>query len=180
MDRARPAGAGALRRRDNRYRLALLLLLIGVLRLPLAAQDSVPELRGRVTDLAGVLSARENTRLTRMLADYEKETRHQIAILTVPSLSGESIESYSLRVANAWGLGLREADNGILLLFALEDRKIRIELGLGFERYISDARASEIIQTDMIPSFRQGRYARGLERGLRQLMRDGRKFRVRV
>jgi uncharacterized protein len=157
----------------------LLLLLIGILWLPISAHSQVPECAGRVTDPAGVLSARENARLTRMLASYEKETRHQIAVLIIPGLGGESIESYSLRVANTWGIGHKDLDNGILVVLAVDDRKVRIELGLGFERYISDARAAEIIQRDMIPSFRKEKYARGLERGLTQLMRDGRKFVVK-
>ena len=129
-----------------------------------------------VTDLAEVLSADENIRLTRMLADYEQQTRHQIVILTVDSLSGESIEEFSIRVANTWGIGRADVDNGILIVLAPQEREVRISLGFGFERHISDAQADEIIQTQMIPCFRILQYAKGLELGVEQLMKYGRSF----
>ena len=122
------------------------------------------------------MSVEENRHLTRILATYERETTHQIAVLTVASLSGESIEIFARRVANAWGLGRKGIDNGILVVLVPEERNVRIELGYGFERYISNPQASEIIQSRMIPEFRNKEYAKGLERGIQELMRQGRAF----
>ena len=138
--------------------------------------SSIPKLERRVTDLAGVFSAAEAERITRMLADYERETSHQLAVLTVPTLEGETIESFSLRVAKAWGLGRKGVDNGMLVTLAIEERSARIELGLGFERYISDAKAKEIMDEAMIPAFAEGRFAEGVENGLKRLMDAGRKL----
>jgi uncharacterized protein len=90
-----------------------------------------------------------------LLADYHRETHQQLVVLTIPTLSGEPLETYSLRVANTWGLGYKGFDNGILVLLALQERKVRIELGKGMERYISDAQAGSIIEESMVPAFRK-------------------------
>jgi uncharacterized protein len=141
-----------------------------------AEYQPIPKLEQRVTDVAKVLSVADKARLVAMLVRYERETFHQIAVLTVPTLSGESIEGFSLRVANAWGLGRKGVDNGILITLAMSERKVRIEIGLGMEKYISDATAQAIIANTMIPAFRRGDYAGGLEAGLERLMKEGRKF----
>jgi uncharacterized protein len=140
------------------------------------AQSQTPPPVGSVVDQAAVLSPQERVSLDQLLAGYERETTHQIAVLTVSSLSGEPIERFSLRVANSWGLGRKGVDNGILIVLAPEEHKVRIELGRGFERYISNPRADEIIRSQMLPSFRQQEYFKGLERGIQQLMVDGRAF----
>jgi len=140
-----------------------------------ACDDRTPRIEAWVTDRANVLSAEQRQRLTERLAAYEKETSHQIVVLTVPSLSGESIESFALRVANAAGIGRRGVDNGVLLMLAIAERSVRIELGLGFERHVSNDRAKAIIET-MTPSFRKGDYAGGLEIGIEAVMSDGRRF----
>jgi uncharacterized protein len=147
-----------------------------------AANDkaAVPRLEGRVTDVANVLSAADRERLTSLLASYEKETSHQIGVLLIPSLAGETIESYSLRVANSWKLGQRGLDNGILVTMAMKERSVRIELGVGFERYISNSKAQAIIANAMVPAFRRGDYAGGLRAGVEELMREGRRFVVRA
>lgn len=130
----------------------------------------------RVSDRAGVLTGPEIAHLTNLLARYESETSHQVCVLTVSTLAGNSIEAYSLGTANSLGLGLKGVDNGILIVVAPNDRKARIELGRGFGEYISDSRAQEIMDTQMIPAFRQQQYAVGIERGLSLLMSDGRAF----
>jgi uncharacterized protein len=129
----------------------------------------------QVEDQAAILSSQDEERLRQLLASYESETTHHIAVLTIRSLGGESIEEFSLRVANAWGLGRRGVDNGILVIIAPSERQVRIEIGRGFEKYISDARAAEIIE-EMTPAFREARFSDGLERGLHLLMRDGRAY----
>lgn len=157
-----------------RFVVACLLVLLAVAAAPASGADT-PALVGRVTDLAAVLSSGERSALTQMLASYEQETTHQIAILTMPSLSGETIEAFAHRVANAWGLGRKDVNNGILIVLAMQERRVRIQLGLGFERYISNARAAQIIDR-MTPSLRRGEYAKGLETAARELMQDGRAF----
>jgi uncharacterized protein len=110
------------------------------------------------------------------LANYERETSHQIGILLIPTLSGESIKSFSLRVAHSWKVGQKGLDNGILVTVAMDERAVRIELGLGMQRFISKAAAQSIIKNSMMPAFRRGDYAGGLHAGLEQLMSDGRRF----
>lgn len=137
---------------------------------------STPPLEGRITDLANLLSVIDRDRLTHMLASYEEETSHQLAVLVIPTLSGESIESYSLRVAKAWGLGQKDLNNGILITLAMKEKKVRIELGLGMEKYITNATVQAIISNAMVPAFRKGDYAGGLQAGLEQVMKEGRRF----
>ena len=129
-----------------------------------------------MTDVANVLSDAERNRLADRLARYERETSHQIAVLLIPTLSGERIESFSRRVANSWKLGREGLDNGVLVTLAMKERAVRIEVGLGMERFISNATALSIINTSMVPAFRKGDYGGGLEAGLEQLMREGRRF----
>lgn len=164
----------------NLYARAALLCAIFVLLLSsiscTADQKGVPKLEGRVTDVAKVLSPQDRAKLSQILAAYEQETRHQYAVLIVPTLSGESIESFSLRVVNSWGLGRKGVDNGILVTLAMKEQMTRIELGLGMERYISDQRCAAIIDEAMIPEFRRGEFTAGIEAGLVELMRAGRAF----
>lgn len=135
-----------------------------------------PRLQGRVTDIANALSSTERERLAEMLGRYENETSHQIAVLLVPTLAGESIESFSLRVAKSTGLGLKGVDNGVLVTLAMKEREVRIELGSGMEKFISDATAKSIIDDFMVPAFRKGDYAGGLQAGLAQIMKEARRF----
>jgi uncharacterized protein len=139
----------------------------------------VPRLAGRVTDNAHVLQANDRARIEKMLEKYERETFHQIAVLTVPNLTGEDIEAFSLRVANAWKLGQKGIDNGILVTVAPNDRRVRVELGLGMEKYISDNEAKAVIDNKMIPHFKTADYAGGVQAGLEELMRLGRRFVVK-
>lgn len=130
----------------------------------------------RISDEAGVLSVPEKEHLAKLLETYERETTHQLAVVTVKNLAGESIETYAVRKANDLNLGLKGIENGILMVVAPNDRKARIELRAGFTQYISDERAQDIMDTQMIPAFRQQQYAVGIERGLALLMSDGRAF----
>lgn len=130
----------------------------------------------RVNDEANVLSLQEKEHISKLIENYELETSHQLCVITVKNLVGESIEAYSLRMSTNSGLGLKGIDNRILIVVAPNDRKARIELGRGFDKYISNVRAQEIMNTQMLPAFRQKRYAVGIERGLMLLMSDGRSF----
>jgi uncharacterized protein len=131
------------------------------------AQKAVPELWGfRVHDEAHVLKQETIDRLERLLADYEDSTTNQIAILTVTSLQGEVLEQYSLRVAETWKLGTAQNDNGVLLLVAVDDRAMRIEVGHGLEGVLTDAQCNRIIRNEMAPAFRRGDYDAGISAGI--------------
>lgn len=141
-----------------------------------AHSQPVPPHTGWVTDTAAVFSEPDRSRLSKLLADYHRETHHQYAILTVATLSGEKIEAFSLRVANVWGLGYKGHDNGVLVTLAMKERRVRIELGKGMEHYVSNAQAQSIIDMTMVPAFKKGDFAGGMEAGLGQLMVLARKF----
>ncbi len=129
----------------------------------------VPPLTGRVVDGAGILGvARE--RLGALLADHEARTTTQIAVLTMPTLGGEPIEEAGLRIANAWGLGQKDKDNGVLVLVVPLDRRMRIEVGRGLEEALPDAEAKRILDEVMAPAFRGGDFAGGVERGIRAII----------
>lgn len=122
----------------------------------------VPELTGRVVDLADVLSEPAELAITHMSKAHEDSTGNQLAVLTIPSLDGEAIETYSLRVARDWALGSAEQNNGVLLLIAVEDREMRIEVGLGLEGTLTDLRASRILRGDIRTHFRNGDFDAGV------------------
>jgi uncharacterized protein len=125
----------------------------------------VPALTGPVVDEAGLLGAGERRSLEALSrAAWEQGTEHraQLQYLVVRSLEGEDIEGFAVRVFEAWKLGEKGKDNGILLVVAREDRKIRIETGYGAEGALTDAQAGRIIRSTVAPAFRQGRYGDGL------------------
>lgn len=146
--------------------LALALLLAaGAVALP------VPVLSRRVTDQAGVLGPGRADVIEERLAAYERRTGHQFAVLILPSLEGEVLEQYAIRVAEQWRLGDKKRDDGLLLLVAMKDRAIRIEVGYGLEGAVTDVVSSRIIREIMAPRFRAGDPAGGIEQGLDALMR---------
>ena len=126
---------------------------------------SVPKLDGPVVDKAGVLSSRDEAVIEEMLMDLQQKTTAQVAVLTVPDLSGESLEGYSMKVAEEWKLGQEGQDNGALILLALREKKVRIEVGYGLEAELTDAKSGYIIRELMLPQFRSGNYAQGLYDG---------------
>jgi uncharacterized protein len=126
----------------------------------------VPPLRGRINDLAGMLSLGEAQQLEDRLRTVEEQTTHQIVVLTLPSLQGDALEDFSIRVVDAWKLGQKGNDNGALLLIARDDRKIRIEVGYGLEGVLSDAIANRIIQEVIVPRFRERNFAAGIDSGI--------------
>ncbi|MTI21169.1 YgcG family protein [Fulvivirga sp. RKSG066] len=145
----------------------LLALMIFVLSLTASfGQKEVPYLSGRVNDDANVLMASTVQKLENLLEAHEDSTSNQIAVLIINSLEGEILEEYSLKVAETWQLGQKENDNGVLLLVALNDRKMRIEVGYGLEGDLTDALSNRIIRNEIAPSFRQQDYDRGIESGV--------------
>jgi uncharacterized protein len=141
---------------------------------PAAAELAVPPLAARVNDLAGLLPPAEEAALEARLAAFEAETSHQIAVLTIPSLEGEDLESYSLRVVETWRLGQAGLDNGLLVLVALAEKRARIEVGYGLEGVVPDAVAARIGREVMFPRFREGRMAEGIVEGADALMQAAR------
>ena len=131
------------------------------------AQKTIPELWGqRVHDEAHLLKTETIDLLEKNLKTYEDSTSNQIAILIVQSLDGDVLESYSLRVAEKWKLGQKEKDNGVLLLIAVEDHKMRIEVGQGLEGVVTDALSNRIIRNEIAPAFRRGDYDAGVTSGI--------------
>ncbi|MBI4528401.1 MAG: TPM domain-containing protein [Deltaproteobacteria bacterium] len=154
-------------KRPNHDRRASVLLLACLLLLPawLCALE-VPSLRGRVNDLAGLLPGGRSQVLEERLHRFEEQTGHQIAVLTIPTLDGEDLEGFSIRVAETWKIGKKGFDNGVILLVVHNDRKLRIEVGYGLEGILPDAIASRIIREVIVPRFRANDYAGGIESGI--------------
>ena len=138
------------------------------------AEVAVPALTARVTDLAELLSPAHERALEAKLAAFEGETSHQIAVLTVPSLEGEPIESYALRAAEQWKLGHKGLDNGMLLVVASQDRAARIEVGYGLEGVVPDVVAKRVLEDTLFPRFRAGDFEGGLDAATDALMRAAR------
>lgn len=138
---------------------AVLLLLF----LPFAAiADDLPALTGRVVDDAGLIDAATRESLTGKLADFETKSSDQIVVATVATTGGEAIEPYANRLFRAWKLGQAGEDNGILLLVARDDRKMRIEVGYGLEGTLTDLHSKLIIENTMVPAFRAGDFSGGI------------------
>jgi uncharacterized protein len=127
-------------------------------------------LRARVNDLAGLLPPERRAALEDRLARYEDESSHQIVLLTVPSLEGEPIEDFSIRVADAWKIGHKGLDNGIIVVIARDDHTARVEVGRGLEGVVPDVVASRILRNQMFPLFRAGRVPDGVDAGMDALM----------
>ena len=138
-----------------------------------AAALDVPSLEGRINDRAGLLDASARQQLEAKLAAYEQKTGHQFVLLTVPSLKGDALEDFSIRVAESWKIGHKKDDNGLLLIVAKKDRAMRVEVGYGLEGVIPDAIASRVIREVITPAFRQNDFAGGIGRGFDVLMRAG-------
>src|ERR687891_2064332 len=145
-----------------------LLLVLTILRNGLALE--IPALRGRVNDYAGMVPPDKAQQLEDRLARFETETGHQVAVLTIPSLEGEPIEDFSIRVAESWKIGQKGFDNGAILLIAQKDRKLRIEVGYGLEGVLPDAIANRIISEIIVPRFRGNDFPGGIEAGINDLL----------
>jgi uncharacterized protein len=147
--------------------LALALACAGAAQAQLAA---VPKLAGHVTDQAGMLEPGQRDKLEAVLADYEAKTGSQIAVLLVKSTAPEQIEQYSIRVADAWKLGRKGVDDGVLLMVAKDNpaalRRLRIEAGRGVQGVLTDAQSKRILQDVIAPHFKQDQYYDGLVAGI--------------
>ena len=131
----------------------------------------VPPLTGRVIDLAHVLPPNTVESLTARLKAHEETTSNQVTVLVLPSLEEEPLESFSHRVATTWKLGQKGTDNGVLLLVAIKERKIRIEVGYGLEGALTDARSAQIIRNEIVPRFRAGDAPGGVTAGVDAILK---------
>lgn len=127
---------------------------------------------GSVTDHAEILSAADEAALEEALARFERETTNEIAVVTLGSLVGAPIEDVALHLGRRWGVGQEERDNGIVFLVAVEDREVRLEVGYGLEGAVPDAAANRIMESAIVPRFREGDYAGGIRDGLEALQQE--------
>ena len=142
----------------------LLLSVLLLVALPASAQD-FPKLTGRVVDAAGLLDAAQVAQLTGLSDEVEKASSRQLVVATVPDLQGYAIEDYGYRLGRAWKIGQEGANNGVILLVAPSERKVRIEVGYGLEPIVTDAYASVIVNQTILPRFRDGDMAGGIVAG---------------
>lgn len=154
-------------------RLRPLLLLLAVLLLTAGsalAAPALPKARGYVNDYAGILSPAARQEIERFLAGFERSDSTQIVVLTVPSLEGEDLEGYAVRVAQGWGIGQKGKDNGALLLVAKEERAVRIEVGYGLEDRLTDLLAGRIVDQEIVPRFKAGDFDGGVKAGVKAMV----------
>lgn len=160
-----PAEPSARRRRAGVAAVLGALLVIFILPLASLAAE-LPALTGRVVDNAGLIDAATEQVLVQKLEAFEAKSSDQIVVATIPSLGGEAIEPYANRLFRAWQLGQAGENNGILLLIARDDRKMRIEVGYGLEGTLTDLHSKLIIETDLVPAFRAGDFSGGISRAV--------------
>lgn len=144
-------------------------LAAALLAMPGWAQQAVPALNGRVVDTAQMLSEAERLRIDAQLAQVEQKRGSQIVALLVASTAPEDIASYANRVANEWKLGRKQVGDGILIIIARDDRRLRIEVAKALEGAVPDLAAKQIIDSALVPALRQGRTADGLQAAIAQL-----------
>jgi uncharacterized protein len=131
-----------------------------------AAAETYPTLTGRVVDAADILDQPTHSAIATLLTTLEQKTTDQFVVATVASLQGQSIEVYANRLANRWALGRKDKSNGVLLLVAPAERKVRIEVGYGLETTLTNQIAQEIIDQTIVPRFRAGDMAGGVANGV--------------
>lgn len=165
-------------------RCAIALAFVCAFVAPALAAPTFPPLTGRVVDDAHMLSDATKASLTQKLEDLENRTSRQLVVVTLPSLQGYEIEDYGYQLGRAWGIGQKKLNNGVLFIIAPNERKVRIEVGYGLEPILTDALSSVILQTQVLPKFREGDMEGGVVAGtnaiLEQLLLDAPAAKARV
>ncbi len=156
----------AIVRRFGEVALAVALALLVA---PAAAEPTFPALTGRVVDDANLLSESDKRTLTADLKALEDKSSDQLVVVTLPSLQGYPIEEFGYRLGRHWGIGTAKLNNGVLLIVAPNERKVRIEVGTGLEGTLTDALSRVIIDNGILPRFRQGDFAGGIQNGVRDV-----------
>jgi uncharacterized protein len=151
--------------------LSLILLLLILASPAFAATPKFPELTGRVVDDAGILNLTTRNELTDMLAEHEHTTGEQVVVVTLGSLQGFSIEDFGYQLGRYWGIGQKGKNNGVLLIVAPKEHKVRIEVGYGLEGTLTDATSRTIIETKILPSFKRGDFNAGVLAGAKSILK---------
>jgi uncharacterized protein len=152
------------------WRIPLLVLLLLTLAASAWAKPSIPPLTGRVVDLAHVLDQPTVDALTKQLAEHEAATTDQIVVVTLPDLQGETIEQWGYALLNGWGIGQRGKNNGVVLVVAPNDRRLRIEVGYGLEYALTGQAAAGIIESEIVPRFKSGDLPGGVTAGVNAIL----------
>jgi uncharacterized protein len=157
----------AVRARLPRFLLPIVgLVVISLAALPAPARAEFPQPQGRVNDFAAVLDEGAKTELASIIREAEAAGSTEIAVVTVPSLDGMTVEEYAQKLFAAWGIGKKGVDNGVLVLVAPKDRTMRIEVGYGLEPVLPDSLAGSIIRSEFTPAFKEGDYRAGILKGV--------------
>jgi uncharacterized protein len=155
-----------------RLRAIIIALTLTVLATAALAQSlTFPDLTGRVIDEAGILDSATRQQLEKLSADLEARTTDQLVVVTLKSLRGTAIEDYGYQLGRKWQIGQKGRNNGVILIVAPNDRRVRIEVGYGLEPTLTDAISSVIIQSAILPRFRAGDFAGGTLRGAQDIVR---------
>ncbi len=131
------------------------------------AQTPLPQPMGHVNDFAEVIPADVEAGLEDSLRQFEVDTSVELAVVTIPSLDGAPIEDYAVRLFQQWGIGKKDVDNGVLMVLAVQDRDVRIEVGYGMETYLTDGQVGRILDTQVLPELGQNNYALGILKGMK-------------
>ena len=137
---------------------------------PAAAEPNFPELTGRVVDDAELLTYPEEVAITADLKALEDKSSDQVVVVTLPSLQGYTIEEFGYQLGRHWGIGTEKLNNGVILIVAPNERKVRIEVGTGLEGTLTDALSKIIIENSILPRFREGEFANGIKDGVRDII----------
>ncbi len=146
-------------------RFASLITLSLLFTLNAMAQPTFPPLSGRVVDKANLLSTSTERRLNKQLQAHENATSNQVVVVTLPNLQGYDIATFGYQLGRHWGIGQKDKNNGVLLIVAKKERRMRIEVGYGLEGILTDAISANIIQTIIRPAFKKGQFEKGIEAG---------------
>jgi uncharacterized protein len=149
----------------------LVFALVFAFAFPASADVAIPQLTGRVVDQTGTLASGDIAALSQKLQDFETRKGSQIAVVIVPTTDPETIEQFSIRVAEAWKIGRKKVDDGAILVVAKNDRHLRIEVGYGLEGALTDVTSRRIIDEAITPKFRSGDFAGGIAAGVDRMIR---------
>jgi uncharacterized protein len=150
-------------------RFAAALAAVVLLCSPAFAAPTFPQLTGQIVDNAGLLSAEDRAAIEGDLSALEEKSTDQLVVVTLPSLEGYEIEDYGYQLGRHWGIGQKEKDNGVLLIVAPNERKVRIEVGRGLEPIVTDLMSRIIIENAILPEFRRGNFSAGIRAGVRDI-----------
>jgi uncharacterized protein len=154
----------------KRFLFIAMVAIIAVIACDASAEVPVPPFTGRVIDLTGTLTSDAIASLTETLRDFEARKGSQIAVLFVPTTQPETIEQYSLRLANVWKIGRKNINDGVVIVVAKDDHRLRIAVGYGLEGTLTNSTAKRIIDENIVPRFSVGDFAGGISAGVMRII----------